>query len=251
MISAALRTFFYNHAEYDYSMKSLYENIKNLPEVSAAPELGHFLYFLMEFKEQERKGIDVYADYRMKDKIFLEHNKEAEGFYEVNILGHVTEQVSNRRYLETRNIIFSRVSEIAIYLKYIIDGDDGVLDLMKEYLAEYFMKEKSPVDAVNIDREKMNTYIDTNWDKARDKMNVTKKTSDLMSRLRHNLYNSLCVNGSNIWSVLKAQEKMQVLKNTNRSKISEFMILLLWLRNLRIKLQQQKVWRKRLAYGFW
>lgn len=196
MISAALRTFFYNHAEYDYSMKSLYENIKNLPEVSAAPELGHFLYFLMEFKEQERKGIDVYADYRMKDKIFLEHNisrirKEAEGFYEVNILGHVTEQVSNRRYLETRNIIFSRVSEIAIYLKYIIDGDDGVLDLMKEYLAEYFMKEKSPVDAVNIDREKMNTYIDTNWDKARDKMNVTKKTSDLMSRLRHNLYNSL------------------------------------------------------------
>ena len=196
MISAALRTFFYNHAEYDYSMKSLYENIKNLPEMSAAPELGNFLYFLMEFKEQEHKGIDVYADYRMKDKIFLEHTisrirKEAEGFYEVNILGHVSEQASNRRYLETRNIIFSRVSDIAVYLKYIVDGDDSVLEMMKEYLAESFMKEKSPVDAVNIDWEKMNTYIDVNWEKARDKMNVTKKTSDLMSRLRHNLYNSL------------------------------------------------------------
>ena len=196
MISAALRTFFYNHAEYDYSMKSLYENIKNLPEMSTAPELSNFLYFLMEFKDQEHKGIDVYADYRMKDKIFLEHTiskirKEAEEFYEVNILGHVSEQVSNRRYLETRNIIFSRVSEIAIYLKYIVDGDDGVLDSMKDYLSEYFMKEKSPVDVVNIDWEKMNTYIDVNWEKARDKMNVTKKTSDLMSRLRHNLYNSL------------------------------------------------------------
>lgn len=196
MIAAALRTFFYNHAEYDYSMKSLYENIKNLPEMSAAPELGNFLYFLMEFKEQEHKGIDVYADYRMKDKIFLEHTisrirKEAEGFYEVNILGHVSEQASNRRYLETRNIIFSRVSDIAVYLRYIMDGDDSVLEMMKEYLAEHFMKEKSPVDAVNIDWEKMNTYIDVNWEKARDKMNVTKKTSDLMSRLRHNLYNSL------------------------------------------------------------
>ncbi len=196
MISAALRTFFYNHSEFDYSMKALYENMKNLPTVTLIPELSNFMYFLIDFKEQEHKGIDVYADYRMKDKILLENTiiriqREAEGFYEKNVRGHFSEKASHKRFMETMKLIFSQDNDIAVYLNYIVEGDNSVLELMKEYLAENFMKDESPVDVVNIDRSKIEAYIDDNWDKAREKMRVAKKTSDLMGSFRQNLYNSL------------------------------------------------------------
>ena len=99
LISAALRTFFYNHVEYDYSMKTFYEgNIQSLQIVKSCKELSDVLHKIVEFKNREHKGIDVYADYRMKDNVLLERNilkvkQEAKRFYEDRILVKVKKMI--------------------------------------------------------------------------------------------------------------------------------------------------------------
>lgn len=196
LISAVLRTFFYNHVEYDYMMKSLYGNMKDLPLVLANSNIVNLLYLLMNFKDVVHKGVDAYADYRMKDKVLLEANivktkREAKEFYEANILGHASERASHKRFIETRKLIFSQDNDMAIYIKSIIDSDYSMLLLMKDFLTETFIKENSPINIVNIDSGKIEKYMDLYWDKAGEKMRVVKKTSDLMSSLRQNLFNSV------------------------------------------------------------
>jgi hypothetical protein len=196
LVSTVLRTFFYNHVEYDYMMKSLYGNIKDLAIVLANSNLANLLYTLMNFKDVEHKGVDTYADYRMKDKVLLEANitktkGEAKEFYEFNILGHASERASHKRFIETRKLIFAQDNDISIYIKSVMDSDYSMLSLMQDFLNENFIKVNSPINVVNIDCEKIEDYMDLYWDKAGEKMRVVKKTSDLMSSLRQNLYNSV------------------------------------------------------------
>ena len=67
MLSTCLRNFFMNHIEYDYEMKALYENMKSIPMTQAYPELMSAAYRMVQFKGKFHKGIDCYADYRLRD----------------------------------------------------------------------------------------------------------------------------------------------------------------------------------------
>ena len=91
MLSTCLRNFFMNHIEYDYEMKALYENMKSIPMTQAYPELMSAAYRMVRFKEKFHKGIDCYADYRLRDQMKIEHRLEnlavrAKGYYETYVL---------------------------------------------------------------------------------------------------------------------------------------------------------------------
>ena len=91
MLSTCLRNFFMNHIEYDYEMKALYENMKSIPMTQAYPELMSAAYRMVQFKGKFHKGIDCYADYRLRDQMKIEHRLEnlavrAKGYYETYVL---------------------------------------------------------------------------------------------------------------------------------------------------------------------
>lgn len=196
MISTALRTFFYNHTEYDYMLKSLYDTIREYPIISKNSELSTLVYEIMNFKHMYNKGIDAYADYRAQDKANLEKTlekiqAEAKEYYDAVILSPITEKTGHKRFIETKKIIFNPKNDIALYLKAIMDKEFSVIPLIKDFLTESFIKNDSTVTFVNIDTEKLNRFMDDNWKKAGEKMRINRISSDLMSRLRSNLENSI------------------------------------------------------------
>ncbi len=196
MVSAALRNFFLNHISYDYDIKSLYAMVKELPPVSASASLTKTMYQLVVFKETVHKGIDFYADYRVKDQIAVEREmealvSEAKSYYDSYVTGHIKENASNKRFLETRKAIFAQEGDFAVYLKTIVDRDEESAELVKTYLEEHFIKDNGSVEYSNVDDMKLNQFIDFYWEKAGETMRIARRTSDLMSRLRNNLLNAI------------------------------------------------------------
>ena len=194
-VAASLRTFFYNHVEYDYEMKQLYEsNINHLGVVNESMNLKNAFRTLVLFKEVVHKGINEYADYRMKDNVALEKNivevrTRAKQFYDERINGHIKENAAQKRFVETKKIIFDKEADIAQYLWAIIDEDRELYPVIKDYICETFMKESSEANIVNIDTEKLDVFMDNAWKSAGKNMRNAMKSSDLMSSLRRNLKN--------------------------------------------------------------
>ncbi len=191
-IAAAMRNFFMNHVCYDYDMKALYANIKELDIVSSSASLTNVIYKLVSFKEDVHKGINFYADYKVKDKNVLERDikklsMEAKSYYDLYVLGHIKEKTSHRRYVKTKELIFSQKEDLAQYFKIVAEQDLKAVEYVSDYLQETFIKEDATVDISNIDYKKLNDFIDYYWDCAAETMNSVRRTSDLMSELRNNL----------------------------------------------------------------
>ena len=191
-VSATMRNFFMNHVSYDYDMRALYANIKELDVVIASANLTDAIYRLISFKEEVHKGINFYADYKIKDKEILERDikkleMEAKSYYDLYVLGHIKEKTSHRRYVKTRELIFSQKEDLAKYLKIVVEKELEKVENLSHYLKEVFMKEDTTIDISNLDYEKLNDFIDEYWERAAETMNSVRRTSDLMSELRNNL----------------------------------------------------------------
>lgn len=191
VISTAIRTFFSNQVRYDYNIKSYYSGIKEYKLLSDYPALSKVVYSLMEFKDNQQKGIDAYADYRSRSKAELDQEmrnlqRDACVFYDNFVIGRKKEKASQKRFIETKKLIFSANSEFGEYIKAIVDGDTDLQPLALEFLQENFYKEDSTIEEDTIDSDKLWAYIVVYWDKAGDLM-MYRRHADLMSHLRSNI----------------------------------------------------------------
>ena len=192
IISAALRMFFSNQIKYDYSLKSFYSGIKDYPILSRYPTLSKALYTLVEFKASQKKGIDAYADYRAKSRTQLDREisvlkKEACDFYENFITGQKKERCSQKRFLETKTLMFSENGYFGMYIKAIIDGQYDLADMVAEFLQENFYETDAVIAEDTFDNDYLWNYIQQFWDEAGRRMKLNKRSEDLKSRLRSNI----------------------------------------------------------------
>lgn len=191
VVSTAIRTFFSNQVRYDYNIKSYYSGIKEYKLLSDYPALSKVVYSLMEFKDNQQKGMDAYADYRSRSKSELDQEmrnlqREARTFYDNFVVGRKKEKASQKRFLETKKLIFSASSDFGQYIKAVVDGDGDLQPLTLEFLQEHFYKEDSTIEEDTIDSDKLWEYIMVYWDKAGDLM-MYRRHADLMSHLRSNI----------------------------------------------------------------
>lgn len=194
VISMALRMFFSNQVRYDYSIKSFYGAIKDYPLLNRYPSLSKALYTLVDFKDTQKKGMDAYADYRAKSRSALDKElstlrKEASSFYDNFVAGHKKENCSQKRFLETKTLMFSVNSDFGQYIKAIVEGDDELEPLAAEFLRKYFYGEEVVIAEDTFDSSRLWNYIQTFWDKAGTRMTLYKRHDDLKSRLRSNITN--------------------------------------------------------------
>ncbi len=191
MISTAVRTFFSNQVRYDYNIKSYYGGIKEYKLLSDYPSLSEVLYSLMEFKDNYQKGLDAYADYHSKSNAESEQEmkrlqQETKMFYDNYVVGQKKENASQKRFIETKKLMFSADTDMGQYLKAVVDGDYEMLPLTMDFLQENFYKEDSTIEADTIDADKLWDYIIFFWEKAGEHM-VYRRHADLMSHLRNNI----------------------------------------------------------------
>lgn len=195
-VAAILRNFFLDQYSYDYSMRDLYGTISNNEVLSSDGTLSRIVYKLFLFKSDYGAGMDRYADYRTKEREVWARRleavrSEARSYYDNNVLGQQKENVSNRRLLETRKLIFARDGYIGEFLEAVVKDDHSSLKDMEDFLREYYIKENAGIDEANIDQTKVEQAIEESWEEAAKSMRLTKKSSDLMGRLRTNLVSAV------------------------------------------------------------
>jgi len=193
MIAVGIRTFFSNQVRYDFNIMAYYNAIKDYAVLSDYPALSNVLYKLVDFKDSQKKGVDAYADYRAKSKAQLEEEvrnvqHEAKLFYESTILAKKQERSSQRRFLETKKLLFSANNDIGQYIKVVVDDEKEMQSLVVEFIQKNFIKEGNTLSEDSIDADLLWDFIMKYWDEAGDKM-MMKLRADLMSRLRSNIVN--------------------------------------------------------------
>lgn len=191
VIAIGLRTFFSNQVRYDYNIKGLYNAIKDKSVLSEYPSLSNVMYKLVGFKEEYKKGLDAYADYKAKSVAQLDDElkriqREAKLFYESIIVGKKIEKTSHRRFLETKRLLFNVNGDIGQYINAVVENDKEVQPLILSFVQENFIKEGNVVLEDTIDADMLWDFIMTFWNRAGEKM-IMKFSSDLMSRLRSNI----------------------------------------------------------------
>lgn len=193
-VSATLRNFFMNHVSYDYILKSLHDSVKETPIIRESTALTNVVYSLATFKENMHKGADVYAAYRVKDKMIINKKLDsliinAKSYYDSYVVGQPKNHKHVQRFVVTWKMIFDTNHDMATYLQAIIDKDYEVAELLKEYLSETFISDNCSIEYSNLDMTKLNKFIDEHWDKANTGRQY--KTTPLMSGLRNNLIKTI------------------------------------------------------------
>ena len=194
MVAIGIRTFFSNQVRYDFNIKAVYNAIKDYTVVRDYPALSSVLYKLVEFKDSQKKGMDAYADYHAKSAAQLDEEvkkvqQEAKIFYESTILAKKQEKASQRRFLETKKLLFNVNGDIGQFIRVVADDDKDMQPLVVDFLQKNFVKEGNTLAEDTIDAEMLWNFIMKYWDKAGDKM-MMKLRADLMSHLRSNIVNS-------------------------------------------------------------
>lgn len=193
VISAAVRNYFYDQFNYDYSLPQLQSTISGssiLKDIHAVEEI---IYALQKFKIEFQAGMDRYADYREKEQSVLEEQmektkREAKGYYENYSSGNMKENASHKRFIETSRLLLGPKSDLSEYLQMVIEDNRDMLDMLEEFLSENYVKDQAAICEENIDSAKIECILDEYWDRAAQNIRLVKKSSDLMSSLRMNLF---------------------------------------------------------------
>lgn len=193
VVAAALRNYFYDQYSYDYSIQQLYAMLSGNNLLRTNQSLEKVIYDLMAFKNEQHRGVDRYADYREKERGRWEKNlaeirHEAKGYYENFGNGNLKENASHKRFIETSKLLLGAGSDLCEYLKIVVDDDREMLDMLEDFLAQKYVKDQAVICEEGIDSAKINVVLDYYWELASQNMRLVKKTSDLMSSLRMNLY---------------------------------------------------------------
>ncbi len=193
IIAAAIRNFFFDQYSYDYSIQQVYAMLSGNRLFVNNTSLEKVVYELMTFKKEQHIGMDRYADYREQERRSLEKRlaeicHEAKGYYDNYRNGNLKENASHKRFIETTKLILGARSDLCEYLKVVADNDEDMLDMLAEFLTSTYVKDQAAICEENIDPAKINKSLDYFWDFAAQNMRLVKKTSDLMSSLRMNLY---------------------------------------------------------------
>ena len=169
IVAASARTFFSNQVRYDFDLKSLYAGIKDYPILRECPSLSKALYSISEYKIKQRKGMDSYADYRLKNAGKIEQNyrqlqKEARNFYDGIII-----QKREDEYLpviETKKLLFSPNGDIGQYISAIVNGQDDMIPFAEDFLINSINNSRGPVSESTISYSLVADYIRPFEDKA-------------------------------------------------------------------------------------
>nr|WP_296957231.1 hypothetical protein [uncultured Mediterraneibacter sp.] len=193
IIAATLRNYFYDQYSYDYSIHQLYSMLSGNSLFRSNQKLEKIIYDLKEFKNKYHKGIDRYADYREKERSAWEQKldeirREAKGYYENYVKSNFKENAFHKRFMETEKLLLGTESDLCEYLGVVVNNDKEMLDMLEEFLSSTYVKDQAVISSENIDPAKINRILDEYWELATKNMYYVKKTSDLMSSLRMNLY---------------------------------------------------------------
>ncbi len=217
--TAALRNFFSNDIEYDYNMKPLNDIVMSS---HSFPEIQWISNQLLTFKENKRKGLDIFCDYYNKEHIAQQNQigvicSHARDYYNQYVLTPYSIEIKMKRYMDTYDMIFGRNRDFAECLRIVSENKVSSIDIVKIFLDE--LKENNSSDTADISENDINAYIDKCWDACcEDK--VIHKSTPLVSDLRRRVFSrvSRCLVTMTEWLKLNNMSNSNITPITGREK---------------------------------
>lgn len=189
-IAAVLRGTFYHTGQQDYFVASAYLDKSILADL---PALNKVIDVAESFRASTGKGMDCYADYRNKDSAKERSiSKAAEEMYERYFGRLFHENVAQKRFKLTKNIVFKKGLLIEQLLLCVKDNDFAhFLELSSEF-TDKFIRKDTVLSPDNIDTNKIEAFIDDAWKQAGQNDSIhERRSSTLMGSLRNNIRNPL------------------------------------------------------------
>lgn len=195
VVSAALRNFFSDRIGYDYNIQRLQTTLNGVQLLSDYPALSRIVYALADFKAQNHKGMDCFADYRRKalaaaDSRIQRLKREARELYAGLIEAKPGEKASLKRFVETKKILFNKNGDIAVCLQIVAKDDRSEYEFVKAYLETELLADGAQAAPENLDDGKIDEMIFRSWADAGKNVPV-KKNAALIGSLRSNLFKTI------------------------------------------------------------
>lgn len=197
-ICAVLRTLFQGN-QHDYQYKSLSATIQGYSYLNVNKYVMALLLKLSEFKDSTNgQGIDAYADYRIKEnvntsKMIDEHVKNAKTYFEQYYNNPIKEKKALPRYIETVKMILKKDNPLYDCLRAASEDDraNEILEYVHDFLSPDFINNGFEIRGSNISNDKIDEFIDFNWEQAGKVQREKHKSSKLVKELRNNLFSML------------------------------------------------------------
>lgn len=172
-IASSLRTLFNESKETDYGIETLIDEIQNTAYGTTACELANKLN---EFRLSTGVGIDTSADYRVGNNA-LENILEQACNYREQINGKLRTFESQGQVRRTRECIFgSNDSVIKTCFDAVCGNQTEKAGEVENKILSTFIRSGKEISSENIDKKKLDEFIDNMWIKARDEILSEKKT---------------------------------------------------------------------------
>lgn len=196
IIAATLRNYFYDQCSYDYNVPRLQVTNNGISILTFNSALNRVLYALSKFKTDHNKGMDFYADYRLKafsnmEKKVQELQREAKDLYSRLVEEKSKDTASFKRFIETKKLIFAKDAVLPICLKLIEEDKRSESGFIREVLSEYYIADGMPISCDNIDMGKISREIEDAWAKAEKTLLVKKSSSDLIGSRYNNIFQNI------------------------------------------------------------
>ncbi len=176
LASATLRVLFNHSLIPDYNLTDLTELLKTTKTAELFPSLVPLADIMQDFRQHTGYGMDAFADYKTNSKEIERIIQEAKEFRER--LEKKSETSETQGQVRRMGIILfcePENSELRACLDIVAQNDNSRLSYVKETIQELFIRNGRPIEVENIDSRKMDKYIDTFWDKARDVIQAEKR----------------------------------------------------------------------------
>ena len=140
LVSAAIRNFFLDDTSYDYEIHRLNSALDGNAVYQVSPKTKSLARRLMDFKKENNRGVDFYADYRHEGAASAEENlreicADAAQLYDQLIEGAKRDRASNARFLEAKKIVFSREGDLAQNLNLVARNQMKAAEDIRTYLS--------------------------------------------------------------------------------------------------------------------
>ncbi len=197
LVAAMLRNYYYNQCKYDHSLDVLMAYAESDKLLSTNIELKQLLNLFSSFKKEYFTGMSRYADYKNNSKELTEKltalavkakDLQRLAFDSIRKTG-----INNLRLTNTLDFLFNENSELNGYLNAVLnkDIDNDTLELVRQYVAEVFIRDASALSAENVKRDKIEILIDNAWNEAGNKIKNRKVTAKLIGAAREKLVHRL------------------------------------------------------------
>lgn len=196
MLSAILRTLFNPSCNQDYALSDLIFVIEGSELSEKYPIIVNLLTAMKSFYENTGCALDSFAGYRSNDNVIdgvIEQAIELRN--SIDGKNDIYENQGQVRRL--RELMFSNEqSEIRRCLNIVAENNVSEIKYVRSIMENLFIRSNRPLTGENADPNKIDTYISSYWDKARDAIisegrHIARPHEKIKGNKRNNVVNSI------------------------------------------------------------